>query len=415
MREKLQKKTIVAYGLLVGLVLIAAAGVQAAGSFRQVRELGDAALQSALRHDERAPTRWETGVDEEQAENGLAVGIPTVCVELNQAGTISSVWKNEVEVSRTVLQAAVAAALADGADSGVIADPDLRYCVERGTDGTAERIAFADRAWERGFLSQRLLVAAVLFPVAFVAILLIGLNVFRPVRKQGRTSRAQQKEFMADATKELKVPLAVMRANAKILITHPTETVGSMREWVDHIQDECDRMEQLVEDVLFLVRSDTADEGERPRSRVALSDVVWSRLLPFQAVALERGITLEGDVESGVTLLGNREQLQRLVVILLDNACKHAGQDGTIKLSLTRRNEGVVLAVHNTGEPLSAEERSHLFERFYRPETSSEWEDGGYDLGLAIAQSIVEGHGGHIDVISTVSEGTVFKVVLPED
>ena len=107
--------------------------------------------------------------------------------------------------------------------------------------------------------------------------------------------------------------------------------------------------------------------------------------------------------------------MRRLVTILLENACKYCGPEGTVDLSLKRSGDRAVLTVHNTGEPILPEALPHLFERFYRQDSARARETGGYGLGLAIAASVVERHRGKISVTSTAAEGTTFTVSLPTE
>ena len=233
----------------------------------------------------------------------------------------------------------------------------------------------------------------------------------RPIEK----SWQQQRQFVADASHELKTPLTVLLADADILLAHPEQTIDSQRKWVEYIQDEARRMKELVEDLLFLARNDSAAEKERKRQPVVLSDVCWNCMLSFEPVAFERGAQVNGDIDPEVRLLGDEGQLRRLVTILLDNACKYCGPEGTVDLSLKRSGDRAVLTVHNTGEPIPPEALPHLFERFYRQDSARARETGGYGLGLAIAASVVERHRGKISVTSTAAEGTTFTVSLPTE
>ena len=216
---------------------------------------------------------------------------------------------------------------------------------------------------------------------------------------------------MADASHELKTPLTVILANTAIVLSHQEKTVAEERKWLDYIQEEALRMKGLVEDLLFLARS----EGSRlsaPKP-VALSDLVEGCLLRFEPVAFEQGVELDSQVAPGVTLSGDAASLERLVMILLDNAVKYAGQGGKADLTLGQRGDRAVLVVENTGPPIQAEHLPHLFERFYRADSSRSREQGGYGLGLAIAQAVVRAHRGDISVASDNVHGTVFTVTMP--
>ena len=169
-------------------------------------------------------------------------------------------------------------------------------------------------------------------------------------------------------------------------------------------------MKTLVDELLFLARMDAAHTPVLVP--LDLSDVVMSRLLPFESVAYEQGITLDSRIDPGILVSGDAGQLGQLTGILLDNACKYADRGGRVSLTLDVCQPLARLQVHNTGAPIPPDKLAHLFERFYRADDSRSREKGGYGLGLAIAHSIVETHKGRITVQSG-NDGTVFTVLLP--
>ena len=124
-------------------------------------------------------------------------------------------------------------------------------------------------------------------------------------------------------------------------------------------------------------------------------------------------VELNSHIQPGLSLSGEPDSLERLVMILLDNAVKYAGEQGRVDVALSRRQERAVLSVRNTGEPIPPEHLEHLFERFYRVDGSRSRKEGGYGLGLAIAHTIAQSHRGQIEVRSSREEGTVFTVTPP--
>lgn len=172
-------------------------------------------------------------------------------------------------------------------------------------------------------------------------------------------------------------------------------------------------MKELVEDLLFLAKNDAA-RLPLTCARLSMSDLTLGCLLPFESVAFEAGVQLDGEIQPGILLQGDEGQLRRLVMILLDNAVKYAGEHGAVRLTLKRQQERVRLMVHNTGDPISPEHLPHLFERFYRADSARSRDQGGCGLGLAIARTIVEAHGGKLTVASTREHGTCFTARLPQ-
>lgn len=413
MLKQLRGKFILINMLLVSLVLLTALTVQYISFRQQTIAETDSALQRAVQWGESGPDRWQIGQDRPllPERDDSKVLIPTFCVILSRNGTVTAILDNNVEVSDEALAAALTAALTGEADRGELTGLGLRYL--RTYSGGSLRIAFADTAWERAALHRQLLTLLLMLAAALAGFFVISLFLSRWAMRPTERSWKQQQQFIADASHELKTPLTVLLADADILLAHPDDTIESQRKWVEYIQDEALRMKGLVEDMLFLARSDRAAEKDRKQLPVPLSDLCWNCILSFEPVAFEQGAELSGDVADGVTVTGDEAQLRRLVAILLDNACKYCGPKGTVSLSLARNGDKAVLSVRNTGTPIPAEALPHLFERFYRADAARDRQTGGYGLGLAIAASIVQQHRGKISVDSSDEQGTVFTVTLP--
>ena len=222
----------------------------------------------------------------------------------------------------------------------------------------------------------------------------------------------QQRQFIADASHELKTPLSVIRANDSLIMADPTATVASQMQWIESTETEATIMQDLVNDMLFLAKSENT-QNEVVKSVVDFSTVVQGAELQFESVAFERGVLIESSIADGIQVMGEEKSLARLVGTLLDNACKYAQDGGRVNLGLTRGTANCTLKVTNTGEPIPAEDLPHVFDRFYRSDKARTREQGGFGLGLAIAKSIVEEHKGNIEVSSSQGEGTTFTVVLP--
>ena len=235
---------------------------------------------------------------------------------------------------------------------------------------------------------------------------------FNSLTDRLQTTENARRRFVSDASHELKTPLTVILANTGLVLSHPEDTVAAQSKWLEYTHDEAEQMKELVDDLLFLAKSDAARQPAA-RAETAMSEVALGCLLPFESVAFEAGVALKHRITPGLSLRGDEGQLRRLVMILLDNAVKYAGPGGTVTFTLERHQERLRLAVHNTGEPIPPEHLPHLFERFYRADAARNRSGGGYGLGLAIARSIVEGHHGRLTVTSTAAAGTTFTALLP--
>ena len=411
MLKKLRWKFILIITALLAGMLAAALAVQTVSAARQYREETERVLRAVLDRGEAAldplrPFGGGLGQDDE-----LRTGLPAFYAVADRWGRVGlALGFNAVLDEETVVRA-VEEALAAGRESGRLEELGLRFLIRSG--GNRLELAFAGMDWERGAVRRQALAAALILAAAlpgfFVVSVLLSRWLVRPVEESWR----RQQQFVADASHELKTPLTVLLADADILLGHPDDTIRSQSRWVEHLRDEGLRMKGLVEDLLFLARGDAGDR-ERPRGRVELSQVCEGCVMSFEPLAFEAGLVLESSVAPGVGVTGDGEELRRLCAILLDNACKYCGPGGTVRVTLEGGGEAA-LTVHNTGEPIPAEDQAHLFERFYRADAARGREKGGYGLGLSIAAAIVERHGGKIAVRSTAGEGTAFTVILPQE
>lgn len=336
-------------------------------------------------------------------------GTVTFWVETELNGRVISQGLDQVDITDDTLEALISQVLAEKAPSGYLAEYELRFLLQQ--DGDEYILVFGDRALELHNvreLAQNLLLAG-----AGILAVLLGLSIFlsyllvRPVEEAWQ----RQRQFMADASHELKTPLTVILANSQILLSQPEATVGQQRKWVESTAAEGSDMRALIDDMLFLAKQDavTRPPAEDP---VDFSELIWGVSLSMEPVAFERGIRLESDIRPGLTVRGDQAQLKRLTMILLDNACKYTADKKTIRVTLAAEKGMAVFSVANPGPAIPRESLPHLFERFYRVEKSRSRAEGGYGLGLSIAQSITETHHGTIAVQSE-AELTTFTVRLP--
>lgn len=253
---------------------------------------------------------------------------------------------------------------------------------------------------------------------AFAFLFLVNIFYSRWALSPVRRSIKQQQQFTADASHELKTPLTVILANTEILKAKPEATVEEQMQWVESTQLEAERMQLLVNDMLALLRPE-GKQPKQPKEDIDFSDLVEGEVLQFESVAFDRGVMINEDICEDAHVMGNLERLTRLVVILIDNACKYAGEGSVVDVTLKRQdvasaNHGkVILKVRNDGPPIPEEDLPHIFDRFYRADKVRTSSKGGYGLGLAIGQEIAHEHDGNISVESSAEEGTTFTVTLP--
>jgi len=307
---------------------------------------------------------------------------------------------------------AIKKAAANPADSARFTLDGTRWAYSVQKNPAGYTIAFMDVTAQQKILTNLVYtfaaVALVMLAVIYAASRYFAGRSIAPVRE----AFDKQKRFIADASHELKTPLAVINTNADVLLANEGDTIASQAKWLHRIKSETERMKTLTNDLLYLT------EMEDARARTVfvpfdVSDAVEGVLLTMEAVIFEQDLSLEYDVEPGLFAVGSAEQIKQVVMILLDNAIKYNEPKGSISLMLKRQHHQIQLSVANTGAGIPAEHIDRIFDRFYRADASRSRKQGGYGLGLAIAKSIVEQHKGRISVRSVPGEKTTFTALLP--
>ncbi len=338
---------------------------------------------------------------------------PVFVVTLSRDKTIDTIHENNITVSDELASALVQLVAASDSRQGVLKDYSLRYLKFETNDET--KIGFADQSYEWNNLKSLFINCLLIFFVALILFLILSLYLSRLALKPVEAAWQQQSQFIADASHELKTPLTVILANLQILSSHKDCTIREQEKWLNNTKEESTRMKQLVEELLFLARSDAAaiQAVHLTRTPLDFSDLVMNGVLLFESVAFENKVKLENKIAMNITLYGFEPQLKQVITILLDNACKYTEKNGSVSVCLKKSFHQAILTVQNTGEPIPAEEQKHIFERFYRTDKSRVRKEGGYGLGLSIAKAIIEQHKGKISVSSSSEAGTIFTVTLP--
>ena len=333
--------------------------------------------------------------------------LPCFVVEVYPTGTAHVSGSSYYQMDDALLGSIVADCLLQTEDSGLLKDYHLRYL--RQSSPLALRIAFTDSSLEQATLASlvrtSLVVGLLALAVLLVCCYLLSGLITAPVERAWR----EQQRFLSDASHELKTPLTVVLSSAELLAEH-TEGDSEAVPYVDNIRAEGQRMRTLVEDMLTLSR---AENGQQKAvfTDVDLSDLATEAILRFEPVAYESNRQLHYNIPEGVRLSGDASQLRQLLGILLDNAIKYAPEGSFAALTLQTREKQALLTVENGGEPIPPETLPHLFERFYRAD-SSRSDHGSFGLGLSIAQAITQTHKGSITMESDV-RSTRFTVTLP--
>ncbi|WP_046227372.1 sensor histidine kinase [Paenibacillus dauci] len=319
--------------------------------------------------------------------------------------------KSQVEIDGSVSSSALQEAIAINTDQGQFSLDGSDWAFVRQPLNSGHLYTFMDVTAQQGILTNLIYtftaVGVVMLILLFFTSRYFANRSIRPVQD----AFDKQKQFIADASHELKTPLAVINTNADVLLANPDETIRSQSKWLHYIKGETERMSRLTGDLLYL----TEMEDARPtmmHSTFDLSETAENLILTMEAVIFEKELSLEYDITPGLMIEGSSQQMQQVIMILLDNAIKYCNPRGSITLALHRHNQQTVLSVSNTGEGIAPQHLDRIFDRFYRTDASRARSQGGHGLGLAIAKSIVEQHGGRIEAKSTVGESTTFSIYL---
>jgi heavy metal sensor kinase len=217
-------------------------------------------------------------------------------------------------------------------------------------------------------------------------------------------------EFTADTSHELKTPICALRGEAEVLLSK-SRPAEEYQEGLVHFIERFDQLNRMINDLILLSKSDTG-ELELELAPLRLDSLIKEMGHLFQVLAEQKGISLEIDAAKDITVIGDKMRLQQLFTNLIDNAIKYT-QEGSIRITIEKREENVLVRVTDTGIGIPQEEQEKIFKRFYRIDKSRSRETGGVGLGLSIAEWIAQAHRGRIEVESEANRGSTFTVYLP--
>ena len=240
-----------------------------------------------------------------------------------------------------------------------------------------------------------------LFILLELVVIIISYYLTKYLTKPVIDSFNRQKTFIADASHELKTPLAVIMASA--------DAIEEESKWVNNIKSESERMNKLIKDLLDLAKLE--NKSNKIYELVDLSRLVEMSVLTYESLIYEKNIKLEYDIDQDINFKCDKDEIKQLLGILIDNAIKHSIKNGTIKVCLNSKKDDIYITVLNEGSTIPKGEEDKIFERFYRVDKSRNRNDNRYGLGLAIAKSITEKYSGKISAKS-IDNKTKFTVVL---
>ena len=337
-----------------------------------------------------------------------------IVVEIGSNGRIKAQFGNyESIMTNDNLQEVVSNILKSNKLSGKvkIADSNYSYLIGNGIFGT--KIAFIETSQYDTVLFQLVKSLVGIGLVSLIGLLFISIYLTNKSIIPIKEAFEKQKQFIADASHELKTPLAIIKTNTSLVLSHPEDTIKNQTKWINYINSQADRMSELISEMLSLAKMDVA-ENKLTLVPINMSKIIESMILMFDAVIYENNINLETNISKDLHINGDKESLKKLFSIIMDNAIKYTDKNGSINVSLFSDKNKVKMIIRNTGEGIAPEDLERVFERFYRVDKSRDRETGGYGLGLAIARSIVKEHKGKIYSRSKVGSFTSFIVEIPQ-
>jgi heavy metal sensor kinase len=225
----------------------------------------------------------------------------------------------------------------------------------------------------------------------------------------------QQHRFMADASHELRTPVAILQGEAEVSLSRETRSPDDYRESLGIVRAEAGRLSQIVEDLFTLAR---ADAGQHPlvKREFYLDELVTEAVHSARALALEKEIALVCETSEECLFFGDEGLLRRMVMNLLSNAIKYTPRGGSVSVACRTTGDRYELTVSDSGPGIPVEFQARIFDRFFRVDSARSREDGdkgGAGLGLSIARWIAEAHGGSLELMSSETKGSVFSAFLP--
>ncbi len=275
---------------------------------------------------------------------------------------------------------------------------DYSYAYSKG-----DTLIILDNSKIKSSLLLSLEVSLFIFIILEILVIVLSKYLTIWIIKPVKESFAKQKQFIADASHELKTPLSVIVASSEAI-----DITNQNSKWLKNIEYEANRMNLLISKLLDLAKSERMEEIVLVNNN--LSKTIELSLLTFEGRAFEKDIKLSYEIEDNINILMDEDSIKELVEILLDNAIKHSKKNGSIKVSL-KKDSQVTLLVQNEGDPIPKGEEEKIFERFYRVDKSRNRKDNRYGLGLAIAKNIVLSHKGKIKA-SSLDGITTFQVTF---
>jgi heavy metal sensor kinase len=225
----------------------------------------------------------------------------------------------------------------------------------------------------------------------------------------------RQRRFMADASHELRTPVAILRGEAEVALSQQARSLEEYRESLSVLHQEAERLTHIVEDLFTLTRADAGQYPLQPQD-FYLDELIGESVHAARSLALAKNISLNCDVGSESPIRADESLLRRMILNLLDNAIKYTPDGGRVSVACRRAGDEYVLTIADSGTGIPADLQPRIFERFFRADKArsrSENDGGGAGLGLSISRWIAEAHRGRLELTCSDAQGSTFTAYLP--
>lgn len=324
-------------------------------------------------------------------------------VRFDAERNVASSYTEKVEtVDEAEAERLARTALARNREKGYV--EAYRYALRKVGDGVT--VIFVNTAsgllFTRWLRRLSLFVALASLALSFVLVFLFSGKAIRPIAR----SIEQQKQFITDASHELKTPLTSISASIDVIsLEHGDD------EWTDNVREQTERMTRLVGELVTLSRLD--EELPLPvKETFSVSNAAWELVEVYRPQAKAHQKQFYAEIQEDVTMHGDKDAVQRMLSVLLDNAIRYSDPVGSIRLSVGQKRGKVRIEVFNTCDIEAPPDVSRLFDRFYRPDDSRSKDTGGTGVGLAIARAVAEAHGGTITAACPDGKSMTITAIL---
>lgn len=349
------------------------------------------------------PNHGESPISSEKHDDGI------LALYFKDTGSLQF-NNNTYDISNDDVTTLVNQVLTEKKDRGFIEVGDYDFAYIKRDSPQVMQIVLRDSTIFNQSMTELIIIFIVIGIVSLGMLFLVSLILARKAIKPVELAYNGQKQFIADASHELKTPLAVIKTNIDIINANEQDTIKNQKKWLNYVSFQADRMSNLVNNLLYLAKVDN-NEKLGIESDFNVSDVIMNQVLSFEAIIYENNLELKCDIEENLKFKGDKEGINQLMGILVDNAIKHSYKETEVVITLKKAKEKVIISVENKGEEIKEEDLEKIFERFYRVDKARDREKGGYGLGLSIAKSIVEKYNGKIKAESK-NNVTIFTAEL---